>query len=152
MNKKGFTLIEILVATSISAVVALVAVSTMRSIGQGQKKAEAFTELNDTCRFAFNKVLYDLKDLYIDRRGSSLIRYELIEQGQSVQPSLTFYTVSMNKVRKSQPEGDVYLVQYFIQSAGSQDTGDNGQAEPGQDVPMQVVVRRIMPVVPGLEV
>lgn len=136
--RKGFTLVEILLATAIGAVVAVVAVSSLQMIVHGREKALGYSELNDKARYASETMRNDLRNLYRDTEKSSLLECQFVEGDESGFPHLRFYSVSMVKARTLEPESDVYEVHYFVKS--DEETGK------------QILMRRYCPAVAGVEV
>ncbi|MHC4464731.1 MAG: type II secretion system protein GspJ [Planctomycetota bacterium] len=111
----GFTLVEVLVASTIGTFVALVAVGTLRAITASSEMVEYNISAAAEVRFASNMISRDLVNLYRDenRRNTKLIgMVEESEQGST--SYLVFYTTSRAKARIGQPEGDVYEVDYYL--------------------------------------
>ena len=114
-RKTGFTLVEVLVASTIGTFVALVAVGTLRAITASSAMVEYSISSAAEVRFASNMIARDLVNLYRDenRRNTKLIgMVEESEQGST--SYLVFYTISRAKARIGQPEGDVYEVEYSL--------------------------------------
>ena len=108
----GFTLVEVLVATTIGTFVALVAVGTLKAITASSEMVERNISAAAEVRFASNMIARDLVNLYRDENieNTELIGTES-EQGISY---LVFYTVGRAKARIGQPEGDIYEVEYYL--------------------------------------
>lgn len=138
MRKNGFTFVELMIAIVIGTFVTVTAVAAMRGIASGKQTHQRLTELNDEVRYAERLIRQDLFNLY---RSSDFkdSQFELsyLDTNESLDmQSLRFYTVSHRKVRPLQPEGDVYEVQYSIQS--------------NPDTEHVYLIRRCCPVVPGV--
>ncbi len=114
-RKTGFTLVEVLVASTIGTFVALVAVGTLRAITASSEMVEYNISAAAEVRFASNMIARDLVNLYRDENieNTELIgTFEESEQGNI--SYLVFYTVGRAKARIGQPEGDVYEVDYYL--------------------------------------
>lgn len=114
-RQKGFTLIEIIVASIIGAFVAAVAVATLRAVSLSSEMVDNNINKASEVRFAAKIIATDLMNLYRDRNFDNtkfLGTIEPTEQGYVC--SLVFYTVSRSKARSGQPEGDVYEVRYCL--------------------------------------
>jgi len=115
LQKSGFTLVEVIVASTIGAFIALVAVGTLRVISTSAEMLDNNIDVAAEVRFASKIIAADLMNLY---RDSSLENTKLVGTvGQTTQGSiscLTLYTVGRTKARVDQPEGDVYEVEYYI--------------------------------------
>jgi general secretion pathway protein J len=111
----GFTLVEVLVASTIGAFVALVAVGTLRAITASSEMVNYHVNAAAEVRFAANMITRDLVNLYRDEniRNTKLIG-TVEESEQGITSYLIFYTISRAKARIGQPEGDVYEVEYYL--------------------------------------
>ncbi len=63
-NKKGFTLIEMLVAVALFALVMLISTATIFSIIGGNKKAQAINAVSNNLNFAIESMVRDIKTGY----------------------------------------------------------------------------------------
>jgi type II secretion system protein J len=115
VHNQGFTLAEVLIASTISAFVTLVAVGALKTITDGAqavgRTAETMTEL----RFAARMMANDLANLY---RDPDVKKMKLVASSQGLESGgpafLTFYAAGRVKARAGQPEGDVYEVEYIL--------------------------------------
>ena len=140
-SERGFTLIEILIASVIGAFVALVSVAALKSITTGREKVDKYSKAADELRYSEMRIRSDLKNFFRDEQwGAVKLTGEINSSTSSEFPtsSLTFHTVSRQKARYIQPEGDVYEVQYFVVQAMDEEDG------------MSTLMRRVCPKVPGL--
>ncbi len=138
-RSKGFTLVEILVASTIGAFVALVAVGTLRAVTASSEIVDRGITAAAEVRFASNMISRDLVNLYRDKiKENTKLIGTVVQSGQGDTSYLILYTVSRVKARTSQPEGDVYEVEYYL----AQDEGKsmlmrrywpdpNEEAQPG---------------------
>jgi general secretion pathway protein J len=111
----GFTLAEVLVASTISGFVAVIAVGALNAIAGSAQTVNRMTETTSEIRFAAKMIARDLANLYRDPNPQNM---KLIGSSQGSDkgepPHLTFYTSGRAKARADQPEGDVYEVEYFL--------------------------------------
>jgi len=114
-KNKGFTLVEVLVASTIGAFIALVAVGTLRAITTSSEMVENNISAAAEVRFASSMIATDLVNIYRDKNKENTKFIGLTEQSQQGNISyLVFYTVNRTKARIDQPEGDVYEVEYYL--------------------------------------
>ena len=114
-RKTGFTLVEVMVASTIGAFVMLVAVGTLKAITASAEMVEHNISTAAELRFATNILKRDLVNFY---RNENIENTKLIgtaeETGQEGASYLVFYTISRAKARSDQPEGDIYEVEYYL--------------------------------------
>jgi len=136
----GFTLAEVLVASTISGFIAIVAVGAMNAVSHTAQTVSRISEVNAEIRFAARMLARDLANLYRDSNPDSV---KLIGASQGSEtmgpPFLAFYTVGRTKARVDQPEGDVYEVEYFLGNLREQQGGASGSDE------QTVLFRRLWP-------
>lgn len=115
LRKTGFTLVEVLVATTIGTFIALVAIGTLRAVSVGAQVVEANINTAAEVRFAAKTIRHDLVNMYrtANKRDTKFIA---IADTSGAVPSsyLVFYAVNRTKARFQQPEGDVYEVEYYL--------------------------------------
>jgi len=112
---RGFTLAEVLVASTISGFIAVIAVGALNAIATSSQKVNQITETTSEIRFAARMLARDLANLYRDASPDNMKLIGASEgTAQGGPPFLTFYTVGRAKARANQPEGDVYEVEYFL--------------------------------------
>jgi general secretion pathway protein J len=133
----GFTLVEVLVASTLGAFIALVAVSALRAITTSAKMLDTNLEVAAEVRFASNMVQTDLVNLYRDKdqKNTRLIGMAG-ESGDETTSYLVLYTVGRTKARIDKPEGDVYEVEYYL-ARDQQVENEQGQTS--------VLMRRLWP-------
>lgn len=112
----GFTLVEILIASTITGFIALVAVGALSAVTASSERLDESINRTAEMRFAANTLYTDLNNFYRDRTKDNT---EFIAMGEDVGDGgssyLLFYTVSRAKARFEEPEGEVYEVEYYLQ-------------------------------------
>ncbi|MBN2314764.1 MAG: prepilin-type N-terminal cleavage/methylation domain-containing protein [Sedimentisphaerales bacterium] len=116
LRRKAFTLVEVLVASTIGVFIALVAVGALRTITVSSEMLDRNITTAAEVRFAANMIARDLTNIYRDEESDN---YRFIGTIQEVSEDLSssyliFYTVGRSKARVGQPEGDVYEVEYSL--------------------------------------
>jgi general secretion pathway protein J len=115
-NKTGFTLIEVMVASTIGAFISLVAVGTLKAVISSNAMVEENIEIASEMRFAANLIERDLINFYHPANFSDTeligTYEELAEYNTAI---ITFYSLNRTKARYSQPEGDMYEVEYYLE-------------------------------------
>ncbi|MGE5294239.1 MAG: type II secretion system protein GspJ [Solirubrobacterales bacterium] len=143
LRHNGFTLAEVLVASTISGFIAIVAVGAMNAITRTSQTVNRVSEVNAEIRFAARMIAQDLANLYRDANADN-IKFIGVSQISETggPPRLAFYTVGRAKARADQPEGDVYEVEYFL---GSREEEESGPAASGSEEENNVLFRRLWP-------
>jgi general secretion pathway protein J len=139
-TNKGFTLVEVLVASTISTFIALVAVGALKAVVDSSHAVHQITETSAEVRFAARMLAHDLANLYRDPDPKSMKFVGVSQGADTSSPAyLTFYTVGRSKARADQAEGDVYEVEYMLASRQDEEL----PAEPGEE--SMVLFRRLWP-------
>lgn len=139
-RRTGFTLVEVLVASTIGSFIALVAVGSLRVIIGGAEAVDNNINAAAEVRFAANTIAKDLANLYRDDDIANTKFIGTVEdtEGGTGTSYLVFYCLSRTKARVGQPEGDIYEVEYYL--AQDEETSalmrrqwpnPNDQLEPG---------------------
>jgi general secretion pathway protein J len=138
---RGFTLAEVLVASTISGFVAVVAVGALNALAGSAQTVNRTTETTSEIRFAARMMARDLANLYRDPNPQNM---KLLGSSEGTAlggpPFLTFYMTARAKARANQPEGDVYEVEYFL---GTRQQQTARAEESSQD--NTVLFRRLWP-------
>jgi general secretion pathway protein J len=114
-TSKGFTLVEVLVASTIGAFVSLTAVGAFMAFTESADYVEDKTDQAAELRLVANLLGADLANLYRDKSFRRMKLVGGMDSSDTQHPcDLTFYTVSRANARTGQPEGDVYEVEYYI--------------------------------------
>ncbi|UCD49642.1 MAG: prepilin-type N-terminal cleavage/methylation domain-containing protein [Phycisphaerales bacterium] len=137
---RGFTLAEVLVASTISAFVALVAVGALKTVTDGAHLVRQAGEASAEVGFAARLLARDLTNFYRDPDPRSM---QLVgasqSSGEAPTAFLRFYTVGRAPARGGQPEGDVYEVEYILKQ-----TADL-EGSPDENAPRSLLLRRLWP-------
>jgi len=119
MRKNGFTLVEILAAAVITALIAFTAVGALHAITASREKVDHHLAAMSELRFAADRIRADLLNLYRNTDQNSTKFIGDVNAGELGSNSdLIFHAVHTAAARPGQPEGDVYEVEYFLQSDG----------------------------------
>jgi len=121
-SNRGFTLAEVLVASTLSTFIALAALGALKAVTDSSQRVNQATETASEVRFASRMMARDLASLYrdADARNMKLVGSS---QGSDVGGPviLTFYAVACTKARSGQPEGDIYEVEYLLTKSDDPD-------------------------------
>jgi prepilin-type N-terminal cleavage/methylation domain-containing protein len=110
---RGFTLVEVLAASVITAFIILVAVNGLVNAMSSRSRLDEAARAADELRYAADSIQQDLRRVYRD--GTELLFEGLLAQTPSgVLPRLRFRAVRYEKARAAEPEGDLYEVEYFL--------------------------------------
>ena len=115
-KRTGFTLVEVLVASTIGVFIALVAVGALRAVVASSEMVDSNINAAAEVRFAAQMIARDLQNLYDDENIENTKFIGTVEDlGQDSYTSyLIFYTLGRTKARIDQPEGDIYEVEYYL--------------------------------------
>lgn len=114
-GKRGFTLVEVMLASTIAVFVALVAVGALKAVSIGAEMVDNNVDAAAEVRFASKMAAADLANLYRDSDSKNTKLVGTIEESDgSVVSCLILHTVGRIKARTDQPEGDVYEVEYYL--------------------------------------
>jgi len=114
-NKRGFTLVEVMVASMIGAFIAIVAVGTLKAVSASAQMLDKNIESTAEVRFASKLIANDLMNLYMDSNSLNSRLVGTIEESDGdLFSALVLYSVGRAKARIDEPEGDVYEVEYYL--------------------------------------
>jgi len=119
-KRTGFTLVEVLVASTIGVFIAMVSVGALRAIMASAEMVDSNINAAAEVRFAANMIKRDLQNLYNDgniENTKFIGTVEPLEQ-DNYTSYLIFYTTGRTKARIDQPEGDLYEVEYYLMQEG----------------------------------
>ena len=112
-KNNGFTLLEVMAASVITAFIALVAVSGLVSVTSARQRIDKVTVVNDELRFVADRLRKDLLGFY--RNKDEMLFEAAVEETNAGQfPRLRFRAICDSKARLDQPESDLYEVEYFL--------------------------------------
>jgi len=119
-KRTGFTLVEVLVASTIGVFIAMVAVGALRAIIASAEMVDRNINAAAEVRFAANMIARDLQNFYHndDIENTKFIGTVEALEGNNYTSYLIFYTLGRTKARIDQPEGDLYEVEYYIMQEG----------------------------------
>lgn len=117
-HNRAFTLVEVIVASTIASFVTLVAMGTLHALSQSSAKIQAHCDTVSELRYASSVLSHDLSNLCVssDPNTSKLV-FGIPEDTETEEPVLTFYMISHDKARTGQPESDLYEVEYYLTKA-----------------------------------
>lgn len=119
LRRTGFTLVEVLVASTIGVFIAMVAVGALRTIIGSAEMVDRNITAAAEVRFAANMIARDLQNLYNDDDFENTKFIGTVEaEGGNYTSYLVFYTLGRTKARFDQPEGDLYEVEYYLMQQG----------------------------------
>ena len=114
-DKKGFTLLEVMVASVIGAFIAMVSVGALRAVTAGQAMVNTNIAAADELRYAVELIRSDLANVYRDGSVDAMkFVGTFADTDDNMMTSLTMRIVSIANTRRSQPEGDIHEVQYYL--------------------------------------
>jgi general secretion pathway protein J len=114
LNRTAFTLVEVLVASTIASFVTVVAMGTLQALSQSASRIQTHCDTVSELRYAASVLFRDLSCLYTDQDAKSRkLLYTASGDSMGV-TMLTFYTIGHNQVRAGQAESDLYEVEYYI--------------------------------------
>ena len=137
-SSHGFTLAEVLVASTLSTFIALAALGALKAVTDSSQRVNRATETASEVRFASRMIARDLANLYRDTDPKNMKVVGTSQSSDAGGPVvLTFYTIGCTKARSGQPEGDIYEVEYLLSKSD----------DPDADVekPKHVLLRRLWP-------
>jgi type II secretion system protein J len=119
-KRTGFTLVEVLVASTIGVFIAMVAVGALRAIIASAEMVDSNINAAAEVRFAANMIARDLQNFYNDDDIENTKFIGTIEalEDDNYTSYLIFYTLGRTKARIDQPEGDLYEVEYYLMQEG----------------------------------
>lgn len=115
-KRTGFTLVEILVASTIGTFISLIAVGTLHTVITGSDMVERNINAAAEVRFASNIISRDLVNYY---HADDFAETEFIGASETYSDYdtayLVFYSVNRAKARVFEPECDIYEVEYYLE-------------------------------------
>jgi general secretion pathway protein J len=111
----GFTLIEVIIASTIAAFIMAVSVGALQAISMTSERVEGNLDTTSELRYAAGMISTDLINIYRDSNTINIKMVGRVEESQYGSISiLTFYALERTRARIAQPEGDIYEVEYFL--------------------------------------
>ena len=114
-NRMGFTLVEVLLASTIGAFITLVAIGTLRAVTSAAEMVDKNIESGTELKYAAKIIATDLINIHRDRsRNFRKFVATAEETDTGILSFVTFYAVSRTKARPAEIEGDIYEVEYYL--------------------------------------
>ena len=114
-TSRGFTLVEVLAATLLGALVALAAGAALQTVTKSREKADAYSELSGNGRYALGRIRDDLANVY---RGTKSEPMYFVGTTQSTSGDrsdrLLFHAVVHEKQHGRETVGDMYELEYGL--------------------------------------
>lgn len=115
-KKTGFTLVEVMVASTIGAFISLVAVGTLKAVITSNELVDININAASEVRFATNLIARDLINIYRDEDFENTKLIGTVEDLAEYSTSyIVFYALNRTKARAYEPEGDIYEVEYYLE-------------------------------------
>lgn len=112
MRRNGFTLLEVILAATMTAFVALVAVAGLRAVTTTRTTVDQASAAADALRYVTEKIQRDLASAV---RGSGVIFEGMPEDTALELPlSLRIHVVQTDRARRDGIESDLYEVEYAL--------------------------------------
>lgn len=138
MAGRGFTLTEVLIASTLSTFIALAALGALKTVTDSSHIVTEAAETASEVRFAARMMARDLANLYRDANPKAMKLVGASQGSDSGGPVvLTFYTIGCTKARSGQPEGDLYEVEYLLTKGDDPDVAEEDET--------YVLMRRLWP-------
>ncbi|MEX2545008.1 MAG: prepilin-type N-terminal cleavage/methylation domain-containing protein [Phycisphaeraceae bacterium] len=114
---RGFTLIELIVASSITAMVTAATVLMLGNMAAGRERVDREARLHEQARAGMRAVVGALRNAHraTDRQDWLLEGVGDAPTGQAPQDRVRFYTVTHRRLRPEHPESDVHEVEFYLQ-------------------------------------
>lgn len=113
----GFTLVELMAASVITAFLAMVTVGGLVSVTSTRNSLGEATEVMDELRYVVDRLRQDMANMHRDRR-ELLFEGTVEEHAGGTMPRLRFRTIGTVKARPDPPEGDLYEIEYLFFDRG----------------------------------
>lgn len=119
-KRTGFTLVEVLLASTIGVFIAMVAVGALRTIIASAEMVDSNINAAAEVRYAANMIARDLQNFFTDDDIENTKFIGTVEalEDDNYTSYLIFYTLGRTKARIDQPEGDLYEVEYYLMQEG----------------------------------
>ncbi len=118
MNRRhqGFTLAEMMVASTIGAFIAMVSIASLRAISASSATVDSVVSRASEVRYAMDMLRRDLVNLqqFGDTSNQRLVGL-YVQEGDMGTSYLTFRALCRNKARSDQPEAEMYELSYYLQ-------------------------------------
>jgi len=116
---RAFTLIEVLLATAIGAMIIIAALAAFRSVNQMRQQLRYYSEAMSHGRYALNRIRDDLANFYRDGNAGQM-RLVGVKADQENAPTdrLIIYATNDEKIFSGEGMNDLYEVEYSLSRDG----------------------------------
>ena len=112
-NKRGFTLIEVLISITILTVIMIVVYQAFTASTDGIRRAEAVDELNSMARVVFGRLMDDISGAYLS--GKDLIFIGETRRNKGLpQDSLNLTSLTNELIVRDAKETEVHETGYYL--------------------------------------
>jgi len=116
MRRSGFTLIEFLITSIITAFILMVAVGSQRAISHANDKINEFTDATAEMRYVSGTLKKDFANIYrSDKKENTKFGGTINESDMGISSRVRFYGLRKNNVRAGKPESEIYEIEYFLE-------------------------------------
>ncbi|MBN1764510.1 MAG: prepilin-type N-terminal cleavage/methylation domain-containing protein [Sedimentisphaerales bacterium] len=112
---RGFTLVEILLAAILGALVVVVALAMFNRVSQSRSMMTYYSEVGAHGRYGLNRIRTDIANFYrnVEPDKMKLEGIKAVRDGFAAD-RLIMYVVSDEQERAGEPESDIYEVEYRL--------------------------------------
>ncbi len=118
MNKKGFTLVELLIAITVLSIIMSVVYKSFTASTEGIKRAEVVDDINSTARVIFLKLMDDINSAYFDQynKNSKNNKFDGVSKRDKELPqdSLSLISLSNLRMTRDAKETDLHEIGYYL--------------------------------------
>jgi len=122
-RNSGFTLAELVVATTITVLVSGSTVAILRSMSVARQRANHQMSLQQEARAAVNAIATALRNAYRLGGEQGVLEGTSVRLEQMPADRLRFFTISRPEVRQEQPESDMKECEFFLSEPTDESPG-----------------------------
>ena len=113
-RQSGFTLVELVAATTLTVLIAGSTVAILRSTGAVRQRVNAQTALQHRARTAVTTIATALRNAYRSGGDQGVLEGTNAWADDTPADRVRFFTVSRRTIRQGQPESDVRECEFFL--------------------------------------